>query len=195
MNSLGAEGIVAVCKHLMGFTNLKDLNLAYNRLTHRDTRAVTQLGAACENLHQLQQLNLTENDLRFELCSILNHLKSPLKTLLLNGCGIQEAELRKLARMGTVSQLESLELSANALVHCMESFREFVIQSANTLRHLSIEDNMLNSSCVVPLCQILKSLHSLKTLSLCYNHLLPDDIQVFRETFPSLQIENRDWLY
>ena len=53
---------------------------------------------------------------------------------------------------------------------------------------------MLDSSNVTPLCQMIKQLHSLKMLSLCYNHLLPDDIRTFREEFPALEIINKDWL-
>ena len=195
MNSLEAEGVSTISPTLSGFTNMTELNLAYNRLTHRDTRAVAQLGNVCRNLHKLQKLNLTENDLRSETCSILRCLTLPLKSLLLNGCGVREAELRIMAGMEILFQLECLELSTNALVHCVNALPAFVMKSAKTLKYLSIEDNMLNSSCVVPLCEMLKKLHSLKTLSLCYNHFLPDDIQVFHQEFPALEIVNRDWLY
>ena len=171
-----------------------ELNLAYNMIAHRDTCAIQQIATICSNLSRLKKLDLSGNYIKAGVGIILQCLQSNLTHLALSGCGVEEGNLHKMCSLKTLGHLKSLRLDANGLANYVDPLCNFIIKSARTLEHLSIEDNMLDSSNVTPLCQMIKQLHSLKMLSLCYNHLLPDDIRTFREEFPALEIINKDWL-
>lgn len=195
MNGLQEEGINAISPIILTFTNLTDLNLSYNGVTRNDTAAIQQIANICQKLTNLKKLDLTGNYIRSGVCTILRCLQSPLIHLALGGCGARESDLREMCALDTLQDLRSLKLDGSGFVSCIELLCTFILKSAATLESLSVEDNMFNSSSVALLCQMIRQLPLLKTLSLCYNHLLPDDIRVFQKEFPALEVINRDWLY
>lgn len=195
MNGLQEEGINAISPIILTFTNLTDLNLSYNGVTRNDTAAIQQIANICQKLTNLKKLDLTGNYIRSGVCTILQCLQSPLIHLALGGCGARESDLREMCALDTLQDLRSLKLDGSGFVSCIELLCRFILKSAATLESLSVEDNMFNSSSVALLCQMVRQLPLLKTLSLCYNHLLPDDIRVFQKEFPALEVINRDWLY
>lgn len=196
MNNLQEEGIELISPVMLTLTNLTDLNLSYNGLTHRNTSAIQHIANICGKLTKLKKLNLTGNYIGSgAVCTILRRLQSPLTHLALGGCGAREGDLHEMCAMDTLGHLQSLKLDGSGFVNCIEILCTFVLKSAATLEYLSIEDNMFISSSVAPLCQMIRELCLLKTLSLSYNHLLPDDIRAFKQEFPALEILNRDWLY
>ena len=172
-----------------------ELNLSYNMIGHRDTCAIQQIATICSNLRRLKKLDLSGNYIKAGVGIILQCLQSNLTHLGLSGCGVEEGNLYKMCSLKTLGHLKFLRLDGNGLANYVDPLCNFITKSARTLEHLSIEDNMLDSSNITPLCQMIKQLHSLKMLSLCYNHLLPDDIRTFREEFPALEIINKDWLF
>ena len=107
---------------------------------------------------------------------------------------MRDCDLREMCAMDTVQKLQSLKLDGSGFVSCSELLCTFVLKSAAALEYLSLEDNMFDSSSVALLCQMVRQLPLLKTLSLCYNHLLLDDIRTFTKEFPALHLVNRDWL-
>ena len=196
MNGLAQYGINMIAPTLLTLTNLTDLNLSYNLLGHRqsDATAIQQIANICSNLTKLRKLDLSGNYIKAQVRVILGRLTSNLTHLALGGCGVGEDNLREMCSMQTLHHLESLNLGCNGLVNCIDLLCTFILKSAATLEYLSIEENMFVTSSVAPLCEMVKQLHSLKTLSLCYNHFFPDDITAFREQFPTLEIINKDLL-
>lgn len=195
MNGLQEEGIDAISPIILTFTNLTDLNLSYNGITRNNITAIQQIANICKKLTKLRKLDLTGNYIRSGVCTILRCLQSPLTHLALGGCGARECDLREMCALDTLQHLQSLKLDGSGFVNCIELLCTLVLKSAATLESLSIEDNMFNSSSVPCLCQMVRQLPLLKTLSLCYNHLLSDDIKSFQKEFTALDIINRDWLY
>ncbi|KAL9956484.1 hypothetical protein ACROYT_G037965 [Oculina patagonica] len=195
MNGLQEEGIDAISPIILTFTNLTDLNLSYNGITRNSSTAIQHIANICKKLTKLRKLDLTGNYIRSGVCTILQCLQSPLTHLALGGCGARDCDLREMCALDTLHHLQSLKLDGSGFVNCIELLCNFVLKSAGTLKFLSIEDNMFNSSNVACLCQMIRQLPLLKTLSLCYNHLLPDDIRAFQKEFPALDVINRDWLY
>lgn len=195
MNGLQEEGINVISPVVLTLTNLTALNLSYNSITRHDTSAILQIANICGKLTKLRKLDLTGNYIRSGVCTILRGLQSPLTDLVLGGCGARDCDLREMCAMDTVQHLQSLKLDGSGFVNCIELLCTFVLKSAATLEYLSLEDNMFDSSSVALLCQMVSQLPLLKTLSLCYNHLLPDDIRTFTKEFPALDLINRDWFY
>lgn len=195
MNGLQEEGINVISPVVLTLTNLTALNLSYNSITRHDTSAILQIANICGKLTKLRKLDLTGNYIRSGVCTILRCLQSPLTDLALGGCGARDCDLREMCAMDTVQHLQSLKLDGSGFVNCIELLCTFVLKSAATLEYLSLEDNMFDSSSVALLCQMVSQLPLLKTLSLCYNHLLPDDIRTFTKEFPALDLINRDWFY
>jgi len=195
MNSLEADGIIQLCTHLRTFRNLKDLIISYNFLTHHNQDAIATLADAFTQLPLLERLTLTENNLCHGVVPLLQSIQHPLTHLILNGCGIQRDELNSLSNIEMLHQLEHLELSTNALVNCVSPMVKFVLKSSKTLKHLYIEDNMLTTEAVEKLCTMVKRLEILEFLSICYNHLLPDDVQAIKNAIPHVKVINRDWLF
>ena len=195
LNGLQQRGILAISPAILPLTNLTDLNLSYNMLSRQDTSAIQQIAKICSNLTKLKKLNLTGNHIRAGVGIILQRLQSNLTHLALGGCGVGEDNLRIMCSLETLGHLKSLKLDGSGLTNYIDLLCNFILKSATTLEFLSIEDNMFVSSNVALLCQMIKQLLSLKTLSLCYNHFLPDDIRTFRKEFPTLEIINKDWLY
>ena len=195
MNGLQEKGINVISPVLLTLSNLTALNLSYNGITRKNTTAIQQIATICGKLTKLRKLDLTGNFIRSGVCTILRHLQSPLTHLALGGCGARASDLREMCAMDTVQKLQSLKLDGSGFVSCIELLCTFVLKSAATLEYLSLEDNMFDSSSVALLCQTISQLPLLKTLSLCYNHLSPDDIQTFSKKFPVLHLINRDWLH
>ncbi|XP_031558599.1 uncharacterized protein LOC116295040 [Actinia tenebrosa] len=195
MNSLENEGITSLSSYLKTFRNLTELNLGYNRLKHDNTSGITALADAIKHLSSLKKLTLTENILGSEICTILRNIASFLTHLVLNGCGTRSDELNEMCNMQPLHHLEHLELSTNALVNCMKPMSKFVCKSSKTLKHLSIEDNMFVSSSVADLRKMAKKLEKLETLSICYNHLIPDDVMIIQNVLANVKVINRDWLF
>lgn len=195
MNGLQEEGINVISPIILTFTNLTDLDLSYNGITRNDATAVQHIANICGKLTKLRKLDLTGNYIRSGVCTILRCIQSPLTHLALGGCGARDSDLREMCTLDTLQHLQSLKLDGSGFVNCIELLCSFILKSAATLESLSIEDNMFNSSSVPLLCQMVRQLPLLQTLSLCYNHLLPDDIRTFQKEFPALNIINRDWLY
>ena len=197
MNGLAQHGINIIASTLLALTNLTDLNLSYNLLGHRqsDATAIHQIANICSNLTKLKKLDLSGNYIKAGVGVILQRLTSNLTHLALAGCGVGEDILREMCLMETLNHLQSLNLGCNGLVNCINLLCKFALKSSTTLQCLSIEENMFVTSSVAPLCEMVKQLHLLKTLSLCYNHFLPDDIIAFREQFQTLEIINKDLLY
>lgn len=195
MNSLESDGIVSLSSYLKTFRNLTELNLGYNRLKHNNTSGITALADAIKHLSSLKKLTLTENILGSEICTILGNITSFLTHLVLNGCGVRSDELNAMSNMQSLHQLDHLELSTNALVNCLKPMSRFVCMSFKSLKHLSIEDNMFVSSSVADLCKMAKKLEKLETLSICYNHLIPDDVMIIQNAVPNVKVINRDWLF
>ena len=195
LNGLQEEGINVISPVLLTLSNLTALNLSYNGITRHNTTAIQQIANICGKLTKLRKLDLTGNYIRSGVCTILQHLESPLTDLALGGCGARDCDLREMCAMDTVQNLQSLKLDGSGFVSCIELLYTFVLKSAATLEYLSLEDNMFDSSSVVLLCQMVSQLPLLKTLSLGYNHLLPNDIRTITKEFPALHLINRDWLY
>lgn len=195
MNGLQEEGINVISPVVLTLTNLTALNLSYNSITRHDTSAILQIANICGKLTKLRKLDLTGNYIRSGVCTILRGLQSPLTDLALGGCGARDCDLCEMCAMDTVQHLQSLKLDGSGFVNCIELLCTFVLKSAATLEYLSLEDNMFDSSSVALLCQMVSQLPLLKTLSLCYNHLLPDDIRTFTKEFPALDLINRDRFY
>ena len=193
MNMLEAKGINDISSLLLRFTNLADLNLAYNGLSHQDSKEIQLLANVCGTLTKLKKLNLSGNNLKSGIITILGCLRSPLTHLALSG--IRHKELHAMCSMNSLSSLKSLGLCTSSLVNWVEVLSRFVLNSAETIEDLSIEENKFTTESVPKLCQMIQQLHRLKRLSLCYNHFLPRDIQTFKEEFPDLEVINRDWLY
>lgn len=195
MNSLEAEGIIELCPHIKTFRNLKDLSLSYNRLTHNNQQAIATLADTFRHLPNLKRLSLTENNLGHGVVTLLQSIQQPLTHLILNGCGIRTAELNSLCNNEKLHQLEHLELSTNALVNCLSAMVKFVLKSKQTLEWLYIEDNMFVTPSVERLCAMTKKIENLELLSICYNHLLPDDVRAIQDAIPHVKVINRDWLF
>ena len=194
MNGLQEEGISVISPVLLTLSNLTALNLSYNGITRHNITAIQQIANICGKLTKLRKLDLTGNYIRSGVCTILRHLQSPLTHLALGGCGVRDCDLREMCAMDKNQKLQSLKLDGSGFVSCSELLCTFVLKSAATLEYLSLEDNMFDSSSVALLCQMVRQLPLLKTLSLCYNHLLLDDIRTFTKEFPALHLVNRDWL-
>ena len=195
MNSLESEGIVSLSEHLKNFSNLHSLNISYNRFTHKNTDAIRSLAGALEHLSQLQRLILTENNLGSGVATLLQSIQCPLTHLTISGCGVRSQELTSLCNIQTLHQLEHLELSTNALVNCVTAMSKFACKSKKTLKYLQIEDNMFVTSSVGTLCKMAMKMEKLEVLSICYNHLLPDDVQTIQNAVPHVKVINRDWLF
>jgi len=193
MNGLEEEGINVISPVVLTLSNLTALNLSYNFITHRNATAIQQIAKICGKLTKLRKLDLTGNYIRSGVCTILRHLQSPLTHLALGGCGARDCDLREMCAMDTVQTLQSLKLDSSGFVNCIELLCTFVLKSAATLEYLSLEDNMFDLSSVPLLCQMVSQLPSLKSLSLCYNHLSSDDMRTFTKEFPALHLVDRDW--
>lgn len=187
----------AIAPAVLPLINLTDLNLSYNVISYRETDAdaVQQIANICSNLTKLKKLDLSGNYMKAGVCVILRSVTSNLGHLGLGGCVVGQDNLREMCSMETLNHLQSLNLDCNGLGNCVNLLCKFILKSARTLEYLSIAENMFVTSSVAPLCQMVGQLHLLKTLSLCYNHFLPEDIMAFREQFPAVETINRDWLY
>lgn len=196
-NSLLQHGMKAIAPAVLPLINLTDLNLSYNVISYRETDAdaVQQIANICSNLTKLKKLDLSGNYMKAGVCVILRCVTSNLAHLGLGGCVVGQDNLSEMCSMETLNHLQSLNLDCNGLGNCVNLLCKFILKSARTLEYLSIAENMFVTSSVAPLCQMVGQLHLLKTLSLCYNHFLPEDITAFREQFPAVEIINRDWLY
>lgn len=195
VNGLREEGFNVISPIILTFTNLTDLNLSYTGVTHQNTSSIQQIANICNKLTKLKKLNLSCNYIRSGVCTILRLLQSSLTHLDLRGCGAREFDLREMCTLDTLNHLQSLKLDGGGFVNCIELLCSFVLKSAATLEYLSLEDHMFNSSSVSPLCEMIRMLPLLKGLSLSYNHLLPDDIRVFKDEFPALDLVYKEWLY
>ncbi|XP_001630619.2 uncharacterized protein LOC5510134 [Nematostella vectensis] len=194
-NSLEQEGVVTLCRSLITFTNLTDLNLAYNLIKHRDFEAIDGLASTFSILTNLKKLDLSENQLGSGVCQVLQSLKVNLTHLNIGGCGIRESELDAFMGIDSLCHLEVLDLSRNGMSYAVKAMCRFICKSATSLRFLLIEDNIFTAEHVPRLCRMLKKLSSLETLFICYNHLIPDDIKIIREAIPSVDVINRDYLF
>lgn len=92
--------------------------------------------------------------------------------------------------METLGHLQSLKLNGSGYGRSHEVFSAFVLKSAATLKFLSAENTHFTSASIAPLFQLVRKLPLLKTLSLSFRNLLPDDIGAFKEEFPTLEIVN-----
>ena len=195
MNSLESAGITSVAPIMAGFRNLTTLNLAYNNLRQTDSKAISLLSVAVKNM-KLKSLDLSGNYIKSNICQVLKAISTHLSRLLVNGCGIHHKELQMLSTMDQVSKLEHLELASNGLFQHMDSLTTFITKLSGSLRYLNLDENMFHTSTVRTFCSMIGSLEVLVSLSISYNHFLPEDREVIAQTFPHLQIAKyKEWLF
>ena len=191
-NNLGAAKVITIAESLSVLTTLKQLSLVSNQITEEAADAIV---SAIHSNDRLEKLYLSDNDLRAGVLTIVNSLKniSTLKVLYLDNNSIPDVVYVKLATIVANMRLEILDVSFNNLhmsgksilqalsnIHtftslclnncfvtneCVDNLATAIVNNI-LLNSLYLRANHLDTSGIISICQSLKSLSTLKILSI-----------------------------
>lgn len=182
----------AIAQAILPLTNLTELNLSYNNFCYRESNlnnvVLNHVANICSKLTKLKKLDLSGNYIKAGASIVLRAVNSSLTHLNLSGCGLKGNTLLEMSASKSLLHLQHLILNGNGLARKFDPMLTFILKSARTLEYLSIDENSFETLHVIPLCQMVKQLPFLKTLSLCFNEFSLKDMSMLMETFPETRI-------
>lgn len=193
LNELSFEPrLKAIAQAILPLTNLTELNLSYNNFCYRESNlnnvVLNHVANICSKLTKLKKLDLSGNYIKAGASIVLRAVNSSLTHLNLSGCGLKGNTLLEMSASKSLLHLQHLILNGNGLARKFDPMLTFILKSARTLEYLSIDENSFETLHVIPLCQMVKQLPFLKTLSLCFNEFSLKDMLMLMETFPETRI-------
>ncbi|XP_037674645.1 melanoma antigen preferentially expressed in tumors-like [Choloepus didactylus] len=164
--------------HLGQMVNLHRLLLSHIRVPSRSSpaeeeRHVAQFSSQILSLCHLQELYLNSVFfLKGRLDQVLGCLRSPLETLSITHCPLQESDLTHLSLCPNTSHLKRLDLSGVILLSMSPEPLKVLLEKVSvTLQNLDLEECGLTDSQLSVILPALGRCSRLKTFSFCGNSI------------------------
>jgi len=191
-NNLGTDKVIKIAQSLCTLTTIKQLSLIGNQITEDAADAIV---SAINSNDRLEKLYLSDNDLRAGVLTIIRSLKNVplLKVLYLDNNSIPDMVYEELATVLGKMHLETLDWSYNCLQlsgkcisqalcsiktltslclnncfitnDCVDDLAAAIVNNIK-LSSVYLKSNQLNTSGIVLICQSLKTISTLKLLSI-----------------------------
>ena len=139
-NAISNEGLVVLKPTLLPLTNLKALDISYNRLDMRNSEAIENLADSLHALASLQRLSMSGMYLKNSLRRLLSNVQKPLEHLSIAGCRLSPEDISYLATSDHAVSIQELDIGSNSLTHCFESFNIYLQNASSTLCSLEVDE-------------------------------------------------------